>query len=40
MRRITFICVCVLGLAGSTASAQTRVSFLAVGDFGVGGSAE
>jgi predicted phosphodiesterase len=41
MRRIAFICACacVLGLAGSTAG-QTRVAFLAVGDFGVGGSAE
>ncbi|HMJ00380.1 MAG TPA: metallophosphoesterase [Gaiellaceae bacterium] len=41
MRRVAFICACacVLGLAGST-RAQTRVAFLATGDFGVGGSAE
>jgi predicted phosphodiesterase len=41
MRRIAFICACfcVLGLAGST-TAQTRVAFLAAGDYGVGGSAE
>lgn len=41
MRRIAFICAfaCVLGLAGSTAG-QTRVAFLAAGDYGVGGSAE
>ena len=43
MSRIAFLCAfacaCVLGLAGST-TAQTRVAFLAVGDFGVGGSAQ
>jgi 3',5'-cyclic AMP phosphodiesterase CpdA len=41
MRRIAFICacVCVLGLAGST-TAQTRVAFVAAGDYGVGGPAE
>jgi 3',5'-cyclic AMP phosphodiesterase CpdA len=41
MRRIAFFCAfaCVLGLAGSTAG-QTRVAFLAAGDYGVGGSAE
>ena len=41
MRRIALFCACacVLGLAGSTA-AQTRVAFLAAGDYGVGGSAE
>lgn len=41
MRRVAFICACacVLGLAGSSAG-QTRVAFLAVGDYGVGGSAE
>jgi predicted phosphodiesterase len=42
MRRIALIsllCVCALGLTGSSA-AQTRVAFLAVGDYGVGGSAE
>jgi hypothetical protein len=32
-------CLCVLGVAGSTA-AQTRVAFLAAGDYGVGGSRE
>ena len=32
-------CACVLGLAGAT-GAQTRVAFLAAGDYGVGGSAE
>jgi 3',5'-cyclic AMP phosphodiesterase CpdA len=32
-------CVCVFGLAGAT-GAQTRVVFLAAGDYGVGGSAE
>lgn len=41
MRRIAFLCACacVLGLAGST-TAQTQVAFLAVGDYGVGGSAQ
>ena len=39
MRRIAVLCVCALALAGSS-SAQTRVSFLAVGDYGVGGSTE
>jgi 3',5'-cyclic AMP phosphodiesterase CpdA len=41
MRRLAFVCACVsvLGLAGSTAG-QTRVAFLAAGDYGVGGSAE
>ena len=41
MRRVAFVCACacVLGLAGSTAG-QTRVAFLAAGDYGVGGSAE
>lgn len=41
MRRIAFLCACacVLGVAGSSA-AQTSVMFLAVGDYGVGGSAE
>ena len=32
-------CACVFGLAGAT-GAQTRVAFLAAGDYGVGGSAE
>ena len=44
MSRIAFLCACacacVLGLAGSTTGAQTRVAFLAVGDDGVGGSAQ
>jgi hypothetical protein len=39
VRRIVLVCVCALGLTGSSA-AQTRVAFLAVGDYGVGGSAE
>jgi Calcineurin-like phosphoesterase len=41
MSRLAFLCAgaCVLGLAGSTA-AQTRVAFLAVGDYGVGGAAQ
>jgi 3',5'-cyclic AMP phosphodiesterase CpdA len=39
MRRFALICVCALGLTGSSA-AQTRVAFLAVGDYGVGGSSE
>jgi hypothetical protein len=41
MRRIACLCACscVLGLPGSSA-AQARVTFLAVGDYGVGGSSE
>ncbi len=41
MRRIALFCAfaCLFGLAGST-SAQPRVAFLAVGDYGVGGSAQ
>lgn len=41
MRRIAFLCscACLLGLAGST-QAQERAAFLAVGDYGVGGSAQ
>jgi 3',5'-cyclic AMP phosphodiesterase CpdA len=41
MRWIAFLCACacVLGLAGST-RAQTRVAFLAAGDYGVGGLGE
>jgi len=41
VRRIALLttCVCVFGLAGSS-TAQTRVAFLAVGDYGVGGSPE
>jgi len=40
VRRIALLCLFVLGLSGSSASAQTRVSLLAVGDFGVGGTTE
>jgi predicted phosphodiesterase len=42
MRRVAFLCafVCVFGLAGSPPKAQTRISLLAIGDYGVGGSAE
>jgi predicted phosphodiesterase len=40
VRRIALLSfVCALGLSGSSA-AQTRVAFLAVGDYGVGGSRE
>ena len=39
MRGIAVLCVLVLALAGSSA-AQTRVAFLAAGDYGVGGSRE
>ena len=39
MRGIPVLCVLVLALAGSSA-AQTRVAFLAEGDYGVGGSRE
>ncbi|MEK6273727.1 MAG: metallophosphoesterase [Actinomycetota bacterium] len=41
MRWVAFVCACacVLGLAGAT-TAQTQSVFLAVGDYGVGGSAE
>lgn len=41
MSRIAFLCVfaCVLGVPGST-TAQTQVAFLAVGDYGVGGTAQ
>jgi 3',5'-cyclic AMP phosphodiesterase CpdA len=39
MRGIPVLCVLVLALAGSSA-AQTRVAFLAAGDYGVGGSRE
>ena len=39
MRRIILICVCALGLSGSSA-AQTQVAFLAAGDYGVGGTPE
>lgn len=40
MRGIPVLCVLVLALAGSSSAAQTRVAFLAAGDFGVGGSRE
>lgn len=39
MRRILVLCVFALALSGSS-SAQVRVSFLAMGDYGVGGSRE
>ena len=39
MRRILVLCVFALALSGSSA-AQTRVAFLAAGDYGVGGSRE
>jgi 3',5'-cyclic AMP phosphodiesterase CpdA len=39
LRGIPVLCVLVLALAGSSA-AQTRVAFLAAGDYGVGGSRE
>jgi hypothetical protein len=39
VRGIPVLCVLVLALAGSSA-AQVRVSFLAAGDYGVGGSRE
>ena len=39
MRGVPVLCVLVLALAGSSA-AQTRVAFLAAGDYGVGGSRE
>ena len=39
MRGVPFLCVFVLALTGSSA-ADVRVGFLAVGDFGVGGSQE
>jgi predicted phosphodiesterase len=39
MRGVPVACVLVLALAGSSA-AQTRVAFLAAGDYGVGGSRE
>jgi 3',5'-cyclic AMP phosphodiesterase CpdA len=39
LRRILVLCVFALALTGSSA-AQTRVSFLAMGDYGVGGSRE
>jgi predicted phosphodiesterase len=39
VRGIPVLCVLVLALAGSSA-AQTRVAFLAAGDYGVGGSRE
>jgi hypothetical protein len=41
VRRVAFLCacLCVLGVGGSSA-AQTRVAFLAVGDFGTGGLPE
>jgi predicted phosphodiesterase len=39
VRRIILICVCALGLSGSSA-AQTQVAFLAAGDYGVGGTPE
>jgi predicted phosphodiesterase len=38
MRGIPVLCVLVLALAGSSSAAQTRVAFLAAGDYGVGGS--
>jgi 3',5'-cyclic AMP phosphodiesterase CpdA len=42
MRWIAFLCACacVLGLPGSTMTAETPAAFLAVGDYGIGGSAE
>ena len=39
MGRILVLCVLALALSGSS-SAQTRVAFLAAGDYGVGGSRE
>jgi len=39
LRRILILCVFALALSGSS-SAQVRVSFLAMGDYGVGGSRE
>jgi hypothetical protein len=39
LRRILVLCVLALALSGSS-SAQVRVSFLAMGDYGVGGSRE
>jgi 3',5'-cyclic AMP phosphodiesterase CpdA len=39
LRRILVLCLFALALSGSSA-AQTRVAFLAVGDYGVGGSRE
>jgi 3',5'-cyclic AMP phosphodiesterase CpdA len=39
LRRILVLCVLALALSGSS-SAQTKVSFLAMGDYGVGGSRE
>ena len=39
MRRILALCLFALVLSGSS-SAQVRVSFLAMGDYGVGGSRE
>jgi hypothetical protein len=39
LRRILVLCVFALALSGSS-SAQVRVSFLAMGDYGVGGSRE
>jgi hypothetical protein len=38
VRGIPVLCVLVLVLAGSSSAAQVRVAFLAVGDYGVGGS--
>jgi hypothetical protein len=40
VRGIPVLCVLVLALAGSSSAAQTRVAFLAAGDYGVGGSRE
>ena len=40
MRGIPVLCVLVLALAGGSSAAQTRVAFLAAGDYGVGGSRE
>jgi hypothetical protein len=39
LRRILVLCVLALALSGSS-SAQVKVSFLAMGDYGVGGSRE
>jgi 3',5'-cyclic AMP phosphodiesterase CpdA len=40
VRGIPVLCVLVLALASSSSAAQTRVAFLAAGDYGVGGSRE
>jgi hypothetical protein len=38
LRGIPVLCVLVLALAGSSSAQEARVAFLAVGDYGVGGS--